>query len=375
MKLLIRAKLIEIFLLLSLIALPGCVENQPSTYLSQQRPAARIDSVSASDINEGQTITFIGHGTDLGGTIVAYSWRSSIDGILNTSASFSKSDLSIGTHYIYFQVQNNQGEWSKEDVAQVNVYPAQPTKPFIFSFTVSSVYIELGASTNLEWNITGAITVNIQPDIGNVPQTGNRLVSPVYDTTYTLTATNISGFVSRTVNIILVPKESKALELFSIPEEEGFVSRFGDAGNVPTAGITATGIPFQAFFSFDLSQLPAGAKIISASLDLSQHNMYGYPFEALGKFGVFEDSYKIPLLANEFAFTFTLDGLIYIDSPPTQPFTSAALAQSIQKQIDLGRNRFQTRAQFAKFEFFIYHQGENYLEFGRGKTKLTIRYR
>ena len=375
MKLVNNGTSLSLFVLLLVILLAGCAQEQPLTYLSETKPSAQIDSVSASDIYEGQTITFSGHGTDLGGTVVAYSWRSSIDGRLSTSTGFSTSKLSIGSHYIYFSVQNNQGEWSKEAAAQINVYAAQTAKPFIFSFTTSSAYIEPGASVNLEWNVSGAYTTIIQPDIGNVAQTGNRLVSPVYDTTYTLTATNVSGSVSRTVDVIIVPKESTIIELFSIPEEEGFVTRFGEAGNTATAGITATGIPYQAFFSFDLSALPPGSKILTASLDLSQHNMYGLPFEALGKFGVFEDTYTIPLQSNKYAFTFTLDGLVMVNAPPIQPFSSLALAQAIQKQKDAGRNRFQARGQFAKFEYFIYHQGETYLDFGKGKTKITIRYR
>jgi len=64
-----------------------------------------------------------------------------------------------------------------------------------------------------------------------------------------------------------------------------------------------------------------------------------------------------------------------VNAPPIQPFSSLALAQAIQKQKDAGRNRFQARGQFAKFEYFIYHQGETYLDFGKGKTKITIRYR
>ena len=46
-----------------------------------------------------------------------YIWRSSKDGVFNENSTFTKSDLSVGTHAIYFKVKDNQGEWSNEDTA------------------------------------------------------------------------------------------------------------------------------------------------------------------------------------------------------------------------------------------------------------------
>ena len=77
-------------------------------------PIAHIDSITPNPATEGKTVTFTGHGTDTDGTIVAYNWRSSKDGQLSTLASFSTSSLSVGTHTIYFKVQDNNGAWSSE---------------------------------------------------------------------------------------------------------------------------------------------------------------------------------------------------------------------------------------------------------------------
>lgn len=77
-------------------------------------PTAYIDSISPSPATQGATVTFTGHGTDPDGTVVAYNWRSSIDGQLSSSASFSTSILSVGTHTIYFKVEDNNGSWSSE---------------------------------------------------------------------------------------------------------------------------------------------------------------------------------------------------------------------------------------------------------------------
>jgi hypothetical protein len=61
---------------------------------------------------EGERVSFEGSGYDSDGFIVEYRWRSSIDGLLGDSKDFSTSGLSVGTHTIYFEVQDNDGTWS-----------------------------------------------------------------------------------------------------------------------------------------------------------------------------------------------------------------------------------------------------------------------
>ncbi len=77
-------------------------------------PTACIDNITPNPALAGMPVSFGGHGTDCDGTITGYNWRSSIDGQLSTSASFSKATLSEGTHTIFFSVQDDDGEWSPE---------------------------------------------------------------------------------------------------------------------------------------------------------------------------------------------------------------------------------------------------------------------
>ncbi len=83
-------------------------------------PVATIHSIAPSPALQGHdVVTFRGSGQEAdenGGTIVAYRWRSSIDGVLSTQAEFtlSASGLSVGTHTIYFQVQDDEDDWSPE---------------------------------------------------------------------------------------------------------------------------------------------------------------------------------------------------------------------------------------------------------------------
>jgi PKD repeat protein len=86
-------------------------------YPSNLLPTAIIDSITPDPAEQGkETVSFTGHGTDTDGTLIAYNWSSSIDGLLSTASSFSKpaSELSVGTHTFYFKVQDDDGEWSTE---------------------------------------------------------------------------------------------------------------------------------------------------------------------------------------------------------------------------------------------------------------------
>ena len=75
-------------------------------------PTATIDSIAPNPANPGETVSFSGHGNDTDGTIVAYTWDSSIDGHLSDDASFSTASLSDGEHVITFSVQDDAGTWS-----------------------------------------------------------------------------------------------------------------------------------------------------------------------------------------------------------------------------------------------------------------------
>lgn len=96
-------------------------------------PTATIDIISPTVAYQGlDTITFTGTGVDNdedGESIIAYNWRSDIDGTVGITATFGLTalELSVGTHTIYFSVQDDEGEWSEEDsmtliVASKRVY-------------------------------------------------------------------------------------------------------------------------------------------------------------------------------------------------------------------------------------------------------------
>jgi hypothetical protein len=84
-------------------------------------PTSYIDSVTPNPVTRGQAISFVGHGADADGSVVAFKWRSSLNGTLSTASSFSVSTLAVGTHTIYFSVKDDDGAWSSEAVSAVTV--------------------------------------------------------------------------------------------------------------------------------------------------------------------------------------------------------------------------------------------------------------
>ncbi len=84
-------------------------------------PTAFIDFIMPNPATRGETISFFGHGTDRDGSVTAYRWRSSTDGIISNSTAFGMSTLSDGMHTIYFSAKDNSDAWSEEAIAFITV--------------------------------------------------------------------------------------------------------------------------------------------------------------------------------------------------------------------------------------------------------------
>ena len=153
------------------------------------------------------------------------------------------------------------------------------------------------------------------------------------------------------------------------------VKKNGDIGSEPNVGDMTpvrSDVATQAFLSFDISMIPAGATIESASLDLTTGSILGNPFTYLGRLFVYSDQYG-DLGSHDFNVGPVLPGALYSTfAKPTEPFTSRLLTEAVQTQVDAGNARFQIRLQFEKDIYF--NQEANYLALGAGKPKLIIEY-
>ncbi len=196
--------LIVIALLSIMLTTTGC-QYLPGDFTRLVRtndpPVAYIDSISPTQATSGKTITFIGHGTDTNGNVVAYRWQSDIDGELSVKDTFQTSTLSSGHHTIQFKVQDNNGEWSEEISGTLIIQDDSSSLPVISFFTANPTNIFKGNSSKISWEVLNASTVTIQPEISEVSLTGDKTISPVNTTTYTLVASNEKGSVNTSIKI------------------------------------------------------------------------------------------------------------------------------------------------------------------------------
>jgi len=95
-----------------------------------QKPTATIVKPKIASATYGDKVDFHGYGSPSEGTITEHNWRSSKDGFLSALPTFNKSDLSVGTHAIYFKVKDVNG-WSDEASVNLVIDPDQssPNEP------------------------------------------------------------------------------------------------------------------------------------------------------------------------------------------------------------------------------------------------------
>lgn len=382
-------KKVAIVILVICVVLTGCTR---ATIDTKQPPLAYIDYVSSPQIWAGETIKFEGHGVSSTGQIVAYNWRSSVNGDLSQLASFETNSLTAGMHTIWFKVQDSYGNWSSEVGTSVNVLaPGGATKMTIQTFSVSPPAITEGEWTTLTWNVIGSGTVKIEPDVGEVALSGSRAVRPTKDTTYTIFATNEQGVVTATANVLVSAVPLYTLTTYSIAAEDGTVRKDKVVLDEVMVGQTDLQVQMQAFLSFDISAIPPDAIIKSVELDLSMANIINYPFPWQGSLLLYNHQYGSTLRASDYMtmvpanYLFSLSYNYSATMMPDKPFTSPEFVSTLQRQLDQGSSRYQIRLQFEKYYYYPrinYTEKKyqnittnaNYIDIGSGKAKLTVRY-
>jgi hypothetical protein len=375
MKKLLLSAAIILLIATGCVLVPAATTNQP--------PTAYIDSVFPINATYGETVAFKGHGIDPDGTVGAYNWRSSRDGDLSNAANFETSSLSPGSHSIWFKVQDDDGQWSNEVVATVIVVPLVLSQPVVNSFNSAPGHIAPGASSTLNWIVTGAATVSIDPDIGNVSLSGNRVVLPSKTTTYTLTATNAAGSVTATAQVIVSPVVLPNVELYPVAVESGYVRQDGETGPEIIVGATSWLVAIQGFMSFDISMIPQNATIKSVALDLTSGTVFGSPFNSMGQLYVCNQMYGT-LNSNDYIAGPAITPVYSVAQMPSAPISSSLMVSAVQEQVDNGGNRFQIRLQFQNAPTQSSYPSQwadvwkvnqtNDIEFPKGQVTLFIEY-
>jgi hypothetical protein len=178
---------------------PPEAEGQVSTL-----PVVSSFTISPSSIASGESATLSWATT--GATTV------SIDqsiGEVSSSGTQNVSPTSTTTYKI--TATNSDGTTTKSVTITVTKMPV------INSFTANPASIVSGNSTALKWDVSGATTVTIDKNIGEVDLTGTKKVSPTATTTYTLTATNSIGSVDKSVKVTVTANDAEIISFTADP--------------------------------------------------------------------------------------------------------------------------------------------------------------
>jgi len=139
-----------------------------------------------------------------------------------------------------------QGEISKWFAAPVVTY-----------FDAGSSAITSGQEVTLSWEVSGATSVSISPDIGVVPSSGTMTVSPGETTTYTLLAgSRFGGSVSESTTVT-VTGAPPSIERFTISSESIYT------GQTATLSWSVTGATSVAIQPEVGTVSPSGTKTVS----------------------------------------------------------------------------------------------------------------
>ena len=103
--------------------------------LAMYKPMADIENVTPTASKHGTIVSFEGNGIDMDGTVVGWEWKSDLDGVLSTEASFQNSILTPGAHSISLRVLDNDELWSVNEFVTVTIFALQ--EPIAESITLS----------------------------------------------------------------------------------------------------------------------------------------------------------------------------------------------------------------------------------------------
>lgn len=149
------------------------------------------------------------------------------------------------------------------------------------------------------------------------------------------------------VKIVVVASETDTLT--PVAAESGTVR--ADAGPFPdyTAGESNSDITktCEAFLSFDISGIPAGAKITQVKINFKDYTITGDPFGSLGVLNGYAKNYGDTLTTADFVAGFPSGNTV--DWGSTAPLNTLEVSSDLKAAIQakVGTERFQLRLQFA----------------------------
>jgi hypothetical protein len=184
---------ISIILVIAVVLIGAGIALQSEITRWFAAPVVASFDASSSTITAGQEATL--HWDVTGASAV------SISPDIGTVSSSGTRKVSPQTTTTYTLVADKMSGSARKSITVT----VTGTLPSIDNFRISPDTIFAGQSAALSWNVTGATSVSISPEIGDVSLTGTKSVSPGSTTKYTLTASNSAGnsTASATLNVSL----------------------------------------------------------------------------------------------------------------------------------------------------------------------------
>jgi hypothetical protein len=212
----IRLLALTVITILAVCIAPGCASPSPTTSSSM---AISNFAVNPADITSGQSTTLSWTVTgattvtiDQGVGPVAPSGTKTVSPLATTPYTLTASD-GTNSSKATVNVTVKPGSGSSDGQAApggATAGASLPNSPVINTFTANPAIIDIGGRSTLQWNISSASSVSINPVIGAVDPIGTIPVTPTTSTAYTLTATNASGSSTGTVRV-MVPTDNSTL--------------------------------------------------------------------------------------------------------------------------------------------------------------------
>lgn len=162
-------------------------------------------TISSTQINLAWTAS-----TDNVGVAGYHIYRNNVQIATVNALSYQNTGLSPSTTYSYtvaaYDAAGNSSSRSTP-VSATTLSSSSPQTstvglPKVITFSTPYPYsVTQGFSVQIQWEVANAVSVTITPSIGGepLPLKGSRTIQPQVTTTYTLTATNASGTVSRKI--------------------------------------------------------------------------------------------------------------------------------------------------------------------------------
>ncbi len=131
----------------------GSQGTSPSTPSpTNQPPTATITTAPPASISQGQSIIITGEGFDSDGTIVGYTWTSSLSGVVSTSPQLDTANLVAGTHQLTFQVTDDDNTVSQPISITLTVNAVSNSTPLLAGAAVgTATIVAVGAAGAAVW--------------------------------------------------------------------------------------------------------------------------------------------------------------------------------------------------------------------------------